>query len=88
MATKMTAEEIRAKKEENIAFLNTLNLPKPEEGEKIREYSIRAQNMLDDIIVPADYEGDLFYWLEFYDVGEYLDDRFGIVMDEIANRRV
>ena len=81
----MSETEYYKKIEENKKLLDSLDLPKPERGEDIWDYTDRVEEMFKDVILailPEDYDGNLFNYLDVYDLGDYLGDRFNMICEE------
>jgi hypothetical protein len=78
----MEQDELYKKIVENKEILDRLNLPKPNHGEYLTAYCSRAAEELKDTTLPEDYDGDLFYWLDFDELGDYLGLRFGMMCFE------
>ena len=81
----MSETEYYKKIEENKKLLDSLDLPKPEIGEDIWDYADRVEvefkNVI-SVILPEDYDGNLFNYLDAYDLGDYLGDRFNMICEE------
>ena len=75
-------EIAKAKTAENKEILDGLDLPKPEYGEEVWDYADRVCEIFKDIILPDDY-GNLFEWLDAFDIGKYLEQRFGMDCEEV-----
>ena len=62
----------------NKKFLDSLNLPRPEDEETVGHYVYRIRKTFK---APLNYYGDPFFWLGRSDIKRYLENRFGISMD-------
>lgn len=81
----MSETEYYKKIEENKKILDTLDLPKPERGEDIWDYADRVEERFKNVtlvILPEDYDGNLFNYLDAYELGDYLGDRFNMICEE------
>lgn len=93
MPNKMTPEEIAAKVAENERLLDGLELPMPElvetedesKYENVTTYCTRVANLFKDISLPEDYREDMFFWLDFNNLGNYIAHRFNIEIEEFPN---
>lgn len=79
---KMEQHEFCKKIVENKELLDKLSLPEPEIGEEIWDYAERARDIFKDVTLPEDYDGDLFYWLDAVELGDYLGMRFNMKCEE------
>lgn len=80
----MEQHELEQKVAENKKLLDGLDLPKPTIGENVWDYMSRVKKMFKDVELPDDYNGDLFYWLESLDIGDYLSERFNMRCEEVV----
>lgn len=78
----MSETEYYKKIEENKEILDRLDLPKPERGEDVWDYTDRVEEMFKNVTLPEDYDGNLFNYLDSYDLGDYLGDRFNMICEE------
>ena len=78
----MSETEYYKKIEENKEILDRLDLPKPERGEDVWDYADRVEEMFKDVTLPEDYDGNLFNYLDVYELGDYLGDRFNMICEE------
>lgn len=78
----MSETEYYKKIEENKKLLDTLDLPKPEIGEDVWDYADRVEVRFKNVTLPEDYDGNLFNYLDTYDLGDYLGDRFNMICEE------
>lgn len=62
----------------NKEFLDSLDLPMPEDEETVGHYVYRIRKTFR---APLNYYGDPFFWLGRSDIKYYLENRFGISMD-------
>ena len=80
MKTIKTWAEYKKMRELNYKFLDTLDLPKPEFGEDLRDYVDRVESMFNDIELPLPYElNSIFEYADDQEeLGKYLANRFGM----------
>ena len=78
----MEQHEFEQKIAGNKEILDKLDLPKPEIGEDVWDYADRIEEMFKDVTLPEDYDGCLFNYLDVYELGDYLGDRFNMVCEE------
>ena len=66
--------------EKNEKFLDALNLDAPYKGEEIQEWKDRMREFIckSCIQLPADMEGELFNFMDNYDIEKYVKKRFGV----------
>ena len=62
----------------NKEFLDSLDLPRPEDEETVSQYVYRIRKTFK---APLNYYGDPFFWFGRSDIKYYLENRFGISMD-------
>jgi len=79
----MEQHEFEQKIAENKKLLDGLDLPRPTIGENVWNYISRVEEMFKDVTLPEDYQGELFYWLDSPDLGNYLGDRFHMFCEEV-----
>ena len=79
---KMKQTEYYKKVSDNKEILDKLDLPKPERGEDLRDYRDRVEEMFKDVTLPEDYDGCLFNWLDYDELGDYLGMRFNMKCEE------
>lgn len=82
MPNSMSPVEVKEKAAQNKLFLDTIDLPVPSEEERLSEYIDRVNERLVGVSIPEDYRGDIFFWLDFFELTEYLIDRFGVRMSD------
>lgn len=65
--------------EKNEKILNLLNLDAPYRGEELQEWKDRMRELIRElgIQLPADMDGELFNWMDDYDIERYVKKRFG-----------
>lgn len=78
----MTHNEWNTKIANNKELLDKLDLPQPEIGEEIWEYADRVRDIFKYVTLPEDYDGDLFYYLDAWELGDYLGMRFNMRCEE------
>lgn len=78
----MSETEYYEKIEENKKILDSLDLPKPKRGEDVWDYADRVEKRFKNIDLPDDYDGNLFNYLDAYELGDYLGDRFNMCFEE------
>lgn len=73
-----TWDEYKKMRELNYRFLDTLDLPKPEFEEDLRDYVDRVESMFDGVELPYELNYIFEYTDDQEDLGRYLADRFGM----------
>lgn len=66
----------------NKEVLDKIEFPKPDQGEDFNEYLSRVEDQYATLELPPELNGDLWYFLDTYDLGEYLKERYGWSVEE------
>lgn len=66
----------------NSNFLDSLPLPKPENGENLLRYEKKIEEMFEHSEMPEEMQGCILNFMDSYDLGKYLERRFGVKIQE------
>ena len=62
--------------------LDSLDLPKPHKFEDVWDYCHRVEEKFEGIELPSEFYGELFNFMDMYDIAEYTAKRFGMRVEE------
>ena len=75
-------KEWKENAELNKQVLDKIEFPKPDQGENFHEYLERVEDQYSTMELPPELKGNLFNFLDTYELGEYLKKRYGWSVEE------